>query len=303
MEDLNSVDKSKRDVFTSAYFICGLLLLLMNDFYLKEAFHNQLTGKLSDIAGLFIFPLFFSHFLRAKKLVYASTVVLFIIWKSDLASPMINYWNALNVYQIERTIDRTDLYALLVIPVSYKFKGRLAFRDCISHKYLRLFIMLVACFSFMATAGTHGNIARYNIDASKADVYHALQLLAQDNPENIVPDSFPGPPERVTVNGKSMELGDHILVDSVDFKLYRPGEKKYPVIRYFFSGGNSNWQDNKCQLILVGVVNKYGNSLFEKDLKAGSKSQARDDFKRLVVDKLDKYLKEGKKDLLHHSTP
>lgn len=303
MEDLNSVDKSKRDVFTSAYFICGLLLLLINDFYLKEAFHNQLTGKLSDIAGLFIFPLFFSHVFGGKKVVYASTVVLFMIWKSELASPVINYLNALNVYRMERTVDMTDLYALLVIPLSYNFKGRLTFRDYISLKYLRIFIMLLTCFSFMATAGTHGNIGRYNIDASKADVYNALKLLAKDNPQNIVPDSFPGPAERVTVNGQSMELGDHILADSIDFKLYRPGDKKYPVIRYFFSGRNSDWQDNKCQLVLVGVVNKYGNSVFAKDLKSEDKSRAREDFELLVVDKLDKYLKEGKKDLLHHSTP
>lgn len=292
MEGLNSIDKSNRDIFTSVYFISGLLLLLVNDFYLKETFHNQLTGKLSDIAGLFIFPIFFSHIFRAKKAVYVLTIVLFVIWKSDLATPIIIYWNNLNLYQIERTIDMTDLYALLVIPISYKFKGRLTFRDYVSFKYLRLLIMLLACFSFIATAGTHGNVARYNIDASKADVYNALKLLEKDNPQNTVPSSFPGPPERVSVNGKSVGNEDDNLVDSLYFKLYRPDEKKYPVIRYFFSGGNSNWQDNNCQLVLVGVVNEYGNSLFEKDLKADDKSNARDDFKILVLDKLDKYLKK-----------
>lgn len=292
MEDINSIDKSKRDIFTSAYFICGLLLLLINDFYLKQAFHNQITGKLSDITGLFIFPIFFSHIFRTKKLVYVLTIVLFIIWKSHLATPIIIYWNNLNLYQIERTIDMTDLYALLVIPISYKFKGRLIFRDYVSSKYLRLFIMLLACFSFIATAGTHGNIARYNIDASKADVYNALKLLEKDNPQNVVPNSFPGPPERVIVNGKSVENNDDSLVDSLYFKLYRPDEKKYPVIRYFFSGGNSNWRDKNCQLVLAGVMNGYGNSLFEKDLKSDDKSKARDDFKILVLDKLEKYLKK-----------
>ena len=40
-------------------FLVGLGILLLNDFYLKYAFSNAFTGKLSDVAGLFIFPFFF----------------------------------------------------------------------------------------------------------------------------------------------------------------------------------------------------------------------------------------------------
>ena len=37
--------------------LASLALLLLNDHFLKATFHNALTGKLSDIAGLIFFPL------------------------------------------------------------------------------------------------------------------------------------------------------------------------------------------------------------------------------------------------------
>ncbi len=42
----------------SPLFIFVLFLLIINDFFLKAAFHNTFTGKLSDFSGLFIFPIF-----------------------------------------------------------------------------------------------------------------------------------------------------------------------------------------------------------------------------------------------------
>ena len=48
-------------------FIISVLILITNDFYLKAAFHNDLTGKLSDFAGLFAFPFLFSALLYKNK--------------------------------------------------------------------------------------------------------------------------------------------------------------------------------------------------------------------------------------------
>ena len=36
-------------------FLACLGLLLLNDFYLKTEYHNWLTGKLSDVCGLYVF--------------------------------------------------------------------------------------------------------------------------------------------------------------------------------------------------------------------------------------------------------
>ncbi len=48
-------------------FLLSVLLLLLNDWLLKPLFHNDLTGKLSDLAGLFAFPFFLSAFFPAHK--------------------------------------------------------------------------------------------------------------------------------------------------------------------------------------------------------------------------------------------
>ncbi len=41
---------SKQSLLLHPFFIASVLLLLLNDFYLKYAYHNLLTGKLSDVS-------------------------------------------------------------------------------------------------------------------------------------------------------------------------------------------------------------------------------------------------------------
>jgi len=70
--------KRNLDVLVSPAFLLGLFLLLLNDYFLKAVFHNWFTGKLSDFAGLFIFPLFWTAlFPRYKKSIYYITAFLF----------------------------------------------------------------------------------------------------------------------------------------------------------------------------------------------------------------------------------
>jgi len=53
-------------------FIIAVLLLVLNDWYLKETCPNVLTGKLSDFAGLFAFPFLLSAlFPRRTVTVYS----------------------------------------------------------------------------------------------------------------------------------------------------------------------------------------------------------------------------------------
>lgn len=61
----------KLEFFTSFWFLLALTLLLLNDFVLKETFANWFTGKLSDFAGLFVFPLFWiTLFPNRKQLIF-----------------------------------------------------------------------------------------------------------------------------------------------------------------------------------------------------------------------------------------
>lgn len=54
--------KTSTASLASPAFVASVLLLLINDFVLKPQIGNAVTGKLSDFAGLFAFPFFWSAF-------------------------------------------------------------------------------------------------------------------------------------------------------------------------------------------------------------------------------------------------
>lgn len=100
-------------------FLLSVLLLLLNDWLLKPALHNALTGKLSDFAGLFAFPFFLSAFFPAyKKTIHIATALLFVWWKSEWSQPFIHM---LHIYHlpVHRVVDGTDNIALVSIPASF----------------------------------------------------------------------------------------------------------------------------------------------------------------------------------------
>lgn len=135
---------------TSPLFITALLVLLANDFCFKPVFANVLTGKLSDFAGLFIFPVFWAFFgPRYIKSIFVLTALCFVYWKSPFSQPFINAFNALMPFNIGRTVDYTDLLALAVLPLSYRY-----FFQCTvpSKKINPAFVLSLCAFAFMATS-------------------------------------------------------------------------------------------------------------------------------------------------------
>lgn len=53
-----SVQRARAFSFFAVAPLFALAVLALNDHLLKPAFHNALTGKLSDLAGCFVLPLF-----------------------------------------------------------------------------------------------------------------------------------------------------------------------------------------------------------------------------------------------------
>lgn len=101
-------------------FLLSLLLLLLNDLWLKYEFPGLLTGKLSDFAGLFAFAFFFSGFLPKYRLsIHIITALGFVFWKSTWSEPALLWIQQYIDPQFYRVQDNTDLFALLVLPLSY----------------------------------------------------------------------------------------------------------------------------------------------------------------------------------------
>ena len=110
------------DLFLNRYFIAGILLLALNDWWLKQEFHNIITGKLSDMAGLFAFPFFLAVlFPRLKQKTAIITALIFIVWKTPLVTPFITWFNTLGFFRMSRVIDYSDYFTLPVVMVSHCF--------------------------------------------------------------------------------------------------------------------------------------------------------------------------------------
>lgn len=148
--------KNSRPLLLSPLFLIGLFLLLLNDFYLKAAFSNFLTGKLSDFAGLFIFPLFWSAFFPKRKMsIYISTALFFIFWKSSFSQFIIDGWNSFGIFSIGRVVDFTDLIALAILPFSYLYSSRnytLFFKEFRFTQFARISVIAISIFAFTATS-------------------------------------------------------------------------------------------------------------------------------------------------------
>jgi hypothetical protein len=132
-------------------FLASIFLLLLNDLVLKYEFHNYLTGKVSDLAGLFAFPYFIACFFPRKiKPVYLLTGILFVFWKSEFSQPIFNFFQN-NGIGIDRTVDYSDLFTLLILPISYKYWNSDYFEIIRTKRILKPMLIGVCCFSFIAT--------------------------------------------------------------------------------------------------------------------------------------------------------
>ena len=143
--------KTNTDSLASPAFVAAVLLLLINDFVLKPQIGNAVTGKLSDFAGLFAFPFFWSaFFVRYRVPIYWGTAAAFLLWKLPLSDPWIDAWNSASTFQVARVVDPSDLLALAVLPLSYGFAVN--HRGIAVRPLATVAIALVSLFAFVATS-------------------------------------------------------------------------------------------------------------------------------------------------------
>jgi hypothetical protein len=112
-------------VAASPGFISAVLLLLANDHVFKAAFPGVITGKLSDVAGLFVVGALTVAAVPSRTgMALGGIAAVFIFWKSPLSQPLIDGWNAVGPFMIARVVDWTDLVALAALPVSLLYARR-----------------------------------------------------------------------------------------------------------------------------------------------------------------------------------
>ncbi len=120
--------------------VMAVIVLFVNDHFLKARFHNAVTGKLSDFAGLFFFPLFALSLifliggLLRQKWQLGTVNLLLAILLTHFSFVLIKLWEpATSIYVIVHSAlgvnsqvvrDPTDLWALLMAPLTYFYARR-----------------------------------------------------------------------------------------------------------------------------------------------------------------------------------
>jgi hypothetical protein len=149
-------DAPRSTVLGSAGFLAALAALGINDWFLKDTFHNALTGKISDFAGLFaVTALLANLFPRRRTLVAFGIASGFVFWKLRLSDPIFSLAIKWGGFSMGRVVDPTDLLALMVVPLAAAYRPRPAFRPT---AVMRAFALVAACLLFAGTSQVQHHI-------------------------------------------------------------------------------------------------------------------------------------------------
>ena len=239
----NSYENTDSGILVSVGFLTGLLLLFCNDFFLKDIFHNRLTGKLSDFAGLFVFPLFWiAFFPNCRRLIIFFTAAGFIFWKTPYSDFVINFWNAYGPFYIQRIVDYSDYWALIVLLPSYWYSFRFRRIADLANPWIKSVIILFASLSFIATGETYPDrsIVHHKGDGIYCDQFDRLCK------KEVQVDR--GQYKYYLSDLDGQVIGDSILYD--DISVF---ESRYPIVREFL----------KVQMAdKYGVINYQGELVY-----------------------------------------
>lgn len=182
--------RMKKNYILHPIFIICLLTLIINDFYFKASFRNGLTGKLSDFAGLIVFPIFIAYlFPTTKKWISVLTGILFVLWKTPLSSPFIEIFNQTFPVQIQRIVDYSDYWALLGLPIAHLLLNENKDISIKPSKVLQIGKFVILSLSFFAICATSvipptelpkGTVyigKEYTIKKSKNEIIEMIESL------------------------------------------------------------------------------------------------------------------------------
>ncbi len=193
--------KRRVDLFLTPTFLILLLLLIFNDHVLKSLCPSFVTGKLSDFAGLFIFPVFLSivlpRFASSKSSLSALHFfvgITFVIWKiAPIEMLSVAIQKLVSLPLPNRTKDATDLVALVSLPFSHKFLMRNLplevspqIRD--ARKFAAYAVLTITGASILATsyASRYRVIPNLRAEQSEAEFLFILEQTLAENAFEIL---------------------------------------------------------------------------------------------------------------------
>jgi hypothetical protein len=166
-------------------FLLMMAVLILNDWVLKATFYHPLVGKLSDFTGLFVLPFFLSALCpKWRTPIHVFTALIFIVWKSAWSQPLIDLMTMTQL-PFDRTVDLTDCFALISIPLSYYVfeKATPVYRI---QPWLIKGITVVSCIAITATSIPPHSVRSYrNINRTYEFAYSKHELVSRLNKMQI----------------------------------------------------------------------------------------------------------------------
>jgi len=191
-------------VLTSWPFLCALVVLLLNDWWLKAGHPGLVSGKLSDFAGIAIVGLLLLAMRPDRRLViYAGCTLAFAWWKSPWSQPFIEAVNAYAPLPIGRTVDYTDLVAMLVLPGCTRI---VAHAERFALPWRRVLLVPVVIATVLGTAATsvtpHPN-SYADVPPPARDQVHEIMVEAVAR-HGLVCDECPASDGRMVFRGRGL---------------------------------------------------------------------------------------------------
>lgn len=175
--------------------VAGVLVLLINDHLLKQAWPGIVTGKLSDVAGLVVAPALVAllFWRRADLAATVLTGVLFALVKSTETGAEVASQAWTLVGGPSRVLaDPTDLLALPALALAWWVRGRGVH---LSSRWLVVVMMPLTVFAITATSGTGPSVSAEAVEVDKGgriSVYTDSRTSLVSDDGGRTWDSVPG---------------------------------------------------------------------------------------------------------------
>ncbi len=159
---MNANQNYKNDLITLSHplMLFSVFMLLINDHVLKIHAPSAVTGKISDFAGLFFFPVLLSailHFIfkafhfQSRYLALISFSFTAISFSLIKTMPLFNNF-AESLFSIQIILDPVDLMALIVLYPSWKLRQRVGSQKEVKSHKLSYMMLCLASFATLATS-------------------------------------------------------------------------------------------------------------------------------------------------------
>jgi hypothetical protein len=254
-------------VVTTWPFLFAVTALLLNDWWLKQAFPGVVSGKLSDFAGVAIAALvFFASYPRRAYVGYVAISLAFLWWKSPGSTALIELINDTAPFHIGRVVDYSDLLALMVLPLC-KHVSKLPSRYAVGRWAVRAVLVgPVYVVTALALVGTSVVPTRQDygvrpmtegVELSSEEVAKAISLIVEQH--GLQCEECSKPLETATFSGDGLALTYRFHAkNSVTFEI-----EAYPNGLFFGASGEEKADALRASLKSMFAEKFKGLEYFE----------------------------------------